>query len=102
MSCERRRAHAIPAGPPPTMTTSAGICGRSTPSMGLRKISIGGYETSFARRSHIFALVLSVLRTRPDSEVEELFFYRFQLQLCSQVIPQNQQQVIQRTGPFPH
>src|SRR5271170_2265322 len=30
----------MPAGPPPTMTTSAGICGRSTPSMGLRKISI--------------------------------------------------------------
>ena len=29
MSCERRSAQAIPAGPPPTMTTSAGICGRS-------------------------------------------------------------------------
>src|SRR5207245_3512200 len=40
ISWERRSAHAMPAGPPPTMTTSAGICGRSTPSMGLRKISI--------------------------------------------------------------
>src|SRR5215469_10061419 len=37
ISCERRKAHAIPAGPPPTMTTSAGICGRSMPSRGLRK-----------------------------------------------------------------
>src|SRR5215831_2369243 len=37
INCERRRAHAIPAGPPPTITTSAGICGRSIPSSGLRK-----------------------------------------------------------------
>src|SRR5258706_9721210 len=30
INCERRSAQAIPAGPPPTMTTSASICGRST------------------------------------------------------------------------
>src|SRR4051812_22760749 len=40
MSCESRSAHAIPAGPPPTITTSASICGRSTPSSGLRKTNI--------------------------------------------------------------
>ena len=28
MSCDRRSAQAMPAGPPPTMTTSASICGR--------------------------------------------------------------------------
>src|SRR5205807_7578517 len=49
MSCERRSAHAIPAGPPPTITTSAGIWGRSTPSIGLRKTSI---EKSFATDLH--------------------------------------------------
>src|SRR5207237_8038832 len=37
MSCASRRAHARPAGPPPTMTTSASICGRVMPSRGLRK-----------------------------------------------------------------
>src|ERR1700760_3657646 len=37
MSCDRRSAQAIPAGPPPTMTTSASICGRSIPSIGRRK-----------------------------------------------------------------
>src|ERR1022692_634202 len=40
ISCERRRAQAIPAGPPPTMTTSAGISGCSTLGRGLRKINI--------------------------------------------------------------
>src|SRR5579884_4216238 len=38
MSCESRSAHAIPAGPPPTMTTSASICGRSTLGSGVRKV----------------------------------------------------------------
>src|SRR5436190_23167703 len=40
MNCESRRAQAIPAGPPPTMTTSAGIAGRSTLVGGLRKVSM--------------------------------------------------------------
>src|SRR5689334_24448633 len=40
ISCESRRAHDMPAGPPPTMTTSASICGRVTLGRGLRKISI--------------------------------------------------------------
>src|SRR5579875_1003393 len=40
MSCARRSAQAIPAGPPPMMTTSASICGRSMPSRGLRKVII--------------------------------------------------------------
>src|SRR6185437_7638321 len=40
MSCERRRAQAMPAGPPPTMTTSASIWGRVTFGSGLRKMSI--------------------------------------------------------------
>src|ERR1051325_852071 len=44
ISCESRNAHAIPAGPPPTITTSAGIWGRSMPSSGLRKISIQNCE----------------------------------------------------------
>src|ERR1700730_10078198 len=37
MNCDSRSAQAIPAGPPPTMTTSASICGRSIPSTGWRK-----------------------------------------------------------------
>src|ERR1700730_11728120 len=40
INCASRSAQAIPAGPPPTITTSAGIWGRSTPSTGLRKINI--------------------------------------------------------------
>src|SRR5205085_2643884 len=40
ISCERRSAQASPAGPPPTMTTSASICGRSMPGIGLRKMII--------------------------------------------------------------
>ena len=36
-NCDSRNAQAMPAGPPPTMTTSAGICGRSTPSIGFGK-----------------------------------------------------------------
>src|ERR1700739_333844 len=40
MSCESRSAHASPAGPPPTMTTSAGISGCSILCRGLRKMSI--------------------------------------------------------------
>src|SRR5215471_21129870 len=40
INCERRSAQAIPAGPPPTITTSAGICGRSIPSIGFRKIRL--------------------------------------------------------------
>src|SRR5271165_1275139 len=44
INCASRSAQAMPAGPPPTMTTSAGICGRSTPSRGLRKISISGSQ----------------------------------------------------------
>ena len=35
-SCDSRKAHAMPAGPPPTMTTSASITGRSTSGSGLR------------------------------------------------------------------
>src|SRR5947209_11746443 len=46
MSCESRNAHAIPAGPPPTMTTSAGICGWLIFSGCLRKINIGGLNAS--------------------------------------------------------
>src|ERR1700722_3098586 len=41
MSWASRSAQAMPAGPPPTITTSADIWGRSIPSIGLRKISIG-------------------------------------------------------------
>src|SRR5215472_822796 len=40
MSCDNRRAHAIPAGPPPTMVTSASITGCSTPVIGFRKTII--------------------------------------------------------------
>src|SRR6476469_2757615 len=40
MSCDRRSAQAMPAGPPPMITTSASICGRSTPSRGLRKTRV--------------------------------------------------------------
>src|SRR5467141_2154732 len=47
MSCDQRRAHAMPAGPPPTMTTSAGIFGRSMPSSGLRKTSIQDSASRF-------------------------------------------------------
>src|ERR1700757_5099552 len=47
INCERRRAQAMPAGPPPTITTSAGICGRSTPSIGLRKTSIKSVALCF-------------------------------------------------------
>ena len=36
ISCESRKAHAMPAGPPPTMTTSASMTGRSTSGSGLR------------------------------------------------------------------
>src|SRR5216683_5350812 len=46
MSCESRRAQAIPAGPPPTMTTSASIWGRSMPTRGFRKISIQRWATN--------------------------------------------------------
>src|SRR5580704_4495496 len=38
INCESRNAQAMPAGPPPMMTTSASICGRSIPSIGLRKV----------------------------------------------------------------
>src|SRR5208282_1806534 len=40
MSCDSRRAQAMPAGPPPTMTTSASIAGRSMRGSGLRKTII--------------------------------------------------------------
>ena len=40
ISWDKRSAQASPAGPPPTMVTSDSICGRSTPSRGLRKVSI--------------------------------------------------------------
>ena len=40
MSCESRNAQAIPADPPPTMTTSAGMCGREMLSGALRKVII--------------------------------------------------------------
>src|SRR5579864_4433769 len=60
ISCESRSAQAIPAGPPPTMTTSAGICGREIFSGGLRKIisfefPVSSFEMSrvaFAARSN--------------------------------------------------
>jgi hypothetical protein len=58
MSCDRRNAHAMPAGPPPTMTTSAGICGRSIPSMDLRKINLPGIE---------FIMETSVIAVAPSS-----------------------------------
>src|SRR5215813_1433171 len=38
MSWESRKAQAMPAGPPPTMTTSASICGRSILGRGVLKI----------------------------------------------------------------
>src|SRR6266540_4295454 len=38
MSCARRSAQAMPAGPPPTITTSASSTGCSIPSSGVRKI----------------------------------------------------------------
>src|SRR5437868_44509 len=44
MSCANRKAHAKPAGPPPTMTTSASICGRVMTSRGFRKTIIGNYS----------------------------------------------------------
>src|SRR5688572_31607235 len=47
MSCESRSAQASPAGPPPTMTTSASICGRSMSSSGLRKTSMQFRVSSF-------------------------------------------------------
>src|SRR5579864_4258699 len=40
MSCDKRSAQASPAGPPQTMVMSDSICGRSTFSRGLRKVSI--------------------------------------------------------------
>src|SRR5581483_4455423 len=40
MSCDKRRAQASPAGPPPMMTTSASMCGRSMPERGVRKVII--------------------------------------------------------------
>src|SRR5580692_8443976 len=64
MSCDKRNAQAIPAGPPPTMTTSAGICGRSTPSTGLRKISM-----------------LAVVQSRDFAETEQLLVCSHQCQL---------------------
>src|SRR6516164_5627281 len=42
MSCESRNAQAMPAGPPPTITTSASIAGRSMFSSGLRNTIIEG------------------------------------------------------------
>src|SRR5271157_2669943 len=44
MSCDRRRAQAMPAGPPPTMTTSASITGRSMLGSGFRKTIIKTYR----------------------------------------------------------
>src|ERR1700758_5581986 len=52
MSWARRSAQAMPAGPPPTITTSAGICGRPTPSIGFLKTSIENLFATDLRGSH--------------------------------------------------
>src|SRR4029077_5740289 len=87
--------HPIPAGPPPTMTTSAGICGRSTPSMGLRKISISfSFEFQVgcdANRPRVHELLSSrfvpgIDWLRPFSHLrtfQDFFFQRFKPGLSS-------------------
>src|SRR5579883_1990012 len=56
MSWESRRAHAMPAGPPPTMTMSASITGRSILGSGLRNTIIGKIH-----RAKVFVLIFLVI-----------------------------------------
>src|SRR5271165_587219 len=46
MSWDSRRAQAMPAGPPPTITTSASMTGRSTFGSGVRKTIIATFAIS--------------------------------------------------------
>src|SRR5690349_1449068 len=64
MSCARRRAQASPAGPPPTMTTSASICGRSILGRGLRKINIQFRVSSFEKFVRWRQIRSGILKTR--------------------------------------
>src|SRR5581483_5027603 len=85
MSCDKRRAQASPAGPPPMMTTSASMCGRSMPERGVRKVIISEevsrfHVSSFTGRSQLdrfqsFVLVpCEQVPTQPASNVKTLSF----------------------------
>src|SRR5574341_2259543 len=74
MSWERRRAQARPAGPPPTMTTSASISGRSMPSRGLRKTNIQNLRPRITRIFTDFILSVFIREIRGKSSGADFGF----------------------------
>src|ERR1700690_254440 len=75
INCDSRSAQAMPAGPPPTITTSAGISGCSTLGRGLRKISmvVGLWQkTLYDTGNRIGGALVSPVKTVAEEEIKPI------------------------------